>query len=499
MTGSLLVAGPVDTTSALAGTGLLEDLSSTAKAIENKDWVGAALGGFATTMGSVAAAMDPLGTLIAWGAGWLIDHLEPLKGWLNDLTGDAGAVAGFAQTWGNVAGRLQQEATFLTSRVTAELSGMKGEAVTAYRAYAKDLAAHIGGMQQASAAVAGGLQVASTIVQVVHELVRDTLAQIVGTLSSAILQAVVSFGTLIPKVCADVSARVAALAGRIGTTVKAVVEAMGRLKALVTKLGETMANLRALFRKADNVPGGRQYTLADGTTHTTRYAPEDLPTQTSSRLSVNESLHDDALFKRHGYDEPWTRDELIDKIHADPTSLSRHDRDLLTEIRNRIGVPDSGSVMQKALDPKATNEYLDNLPRAGGPAPDQVRGFVTHAPDTAHVSTPRGVYDGLGLGYRDTEFRPTDNTVSAVRYQSDNAGHEIPRAPVMGGTESTPPPFTGNGFTAARDDVIPELKVTRNDGDPARMIDGAEMWELTESGTNRLVGVLRDGEWVRVR
>ncbi len=258
MTANPLVAGPADPTTSLSGTGLLESVTSTARAIENRDWVGAALGGFATAMDSVAAAIDPLGTLIAWGAGWLIDHLQPLKGWLNDLTGDAGAVAGFAQTWVNVAGRMEQEATFLTNRVAAELEGIKGEAAAAYRTYASNLSAYIGGMKEASQAVAGGLQAASTIVQVVHELVRDTLAQIIGSLSSAILQAVCSFGVLIPKVIADVSARVAALAGRIGTTVKAVVEALGKLRNLVRQLGEAMEKIRSLLRRGgmDGPAGG---------------------------------------------------------------------------------------------------------------------------------------------------------------------------------------------------------------------------------------------------
>jgi hypothetical protein len=257
VTANPLVAGPADPTTALSGTGLLESVTSTAQAIENKDWVGAALAGFATAMDTVVAALDPLGTLIAWGAGWLIDHLEPLKGWLNDLTGDAGAVAGFAQTWVNVAGQMEKEASFLTKRVTAELEGIKGEAAAAYREYAAHLAGYVGGMKKAASAVAGGLQVASTIVQVVDELVRDTLAQIIGSLSSAILQAVVSLGTLIPKVIADVSARVAALAGRIGKTVKAVVEALGKLRNLVKKLGEAMEKIRSLLRRGgDGPPGG---------------------------------------------------------------------------------------------------------------------------------------------------------------------------------------------------------------------------------------------------
>jgi hypothetical protein len=70
MGGHPLVAVPVNPTSAFAGTGLLEDVSATAQAIENKDWVGAALSGFASGLDSVAAAMDPIGTLIAWGAGF---------------------------------------------------------------------------------------------------------------------------------------------------------------------------------------------------------------------------------------------------------------------------------------------------------------------------------------------------------------------------------------------------------------------------------------------
>ena len=59
-------------------------------------------------MDAVATAIDPLGTLIAWGVGWVLDHIDPLKSWLNDLTGDAGRVIGFAQTWANAAGALQE-------------------------------------------------------------------------------------------------------------------------------------------------------------------------------------------------------------------------------------------------------------------------------------------------------------------------------------------------------------------------------------------------------
>ena len=45
---------------------------------------------------------------------------------------------------------------------------------------------------------------------------------------------------------------------------------------------------------------------------------------------------------------------------------------------------------------------------------------------------------------------------------------------------------------------MPEYKV-HYAGESTTMRAGAEMWEFTKSGTERLVGVLRDGGWVKVR
>ena len=65
--------------------------------------------------------------------GWLLDHLEPLKGWLNKLTGDAGAVAGAGATWANIAGGLQTAAGDLLRSLTSTLAQAQSEAVAAYK------------------------------------------------------------------------------------------------------------------------------------------------------------------------------------------------------------------------------------------------------------------------------------------------------------------------------------------------------------------------------
>lgn len=80
-----LIAGPVDTATPFSGAGLLDSGAQLVAAIESGNWVEGGLAAFSTVADTVAAVIDPLGSLIAAGLGWLIDHFEPIKGWFNDL------------------------------------------------------------------------------------------------------------------------------------------------------------------------------------------------------------------------------------------------------------------------------------------------------------------------------------------------------------------------------------------------------------------------------
>lgn len=249
MTTNALVAGPVDVSTPFSGAFLLESCESLSSGIRNGDWVEGGLGAFSAVADGVATVVDPLGSLIAAGLGWLMEHMEPLKGWLNDLTGDAGEVMGFAGTWQNIATEMQGVADEV-NRLLSDLDGQSGAMIDAYRKFQAEASAHIAAAGSLSSAIGTGMEIASTIVKIVHDLTRDVLAQVVGTAISATATAVVTLGFGTPWAVSQVASRVASLSGRVSTAISRLLRAV---RALLPKLDEAAALFRSLqdsFAKA---------------------------------------------------------------------------------------------------------------------------------------------------------------------------------------------------------------------------------------------------------
>ncbi|MFI2753888.1 ADP-ribosyltransferase [Cellulomonas sp. P22] len=195
-----------------------------------------------------ATVIDPLGSLIAAGLGWLMEHLQPLKGWLNDLTGDAGAVLSFAGTWDNVAGAMGSAGDELVRVVRADLEHMSGESITAYAAYADALAERIRVTGDSASAMGSALTTCAMVVQVVHDLVRDTLAQLVGSIISWATEAVFTLGLATPVIVGQVSTRVSSLATKVGRSVTDVITSAKSLKNLLEAMKDALRQLAGNVR-----------------------------------------------------------------------------------------------------------------------------------------------------------------------------------------------------------------------------------------------------------
>lgn len=251
-TANPLVAAPVDTATPFSGAGLLDSGSQLVSAIESGDWAQGAMAGVGVALDTAATVIDPLGSLISAGLGWLIDHLEPLKGWFNDFTGDAGEVAAFGQTWANIQSQLQTSGQEL-SRIVGDVDELAGEAMDAYRRFQAESAQHINAAASWAGAMSTGLQIASTIVQIVHDLVRDVLSQLVGSIISWAAEAVFTLGLATPVIVGQVSTRVASLSAKVG---KYVTDAISSCKSLSKLLDELTALLREAGTLFDGVLKG---------------------------------------------------------------------------------------------------------------------------------------------------------------------------------------------------------------------------------------------------
>ncbi|MEL4319739.1 hypothetical protein WJX64_12055 [Leifsonia sp. YIM 134122] len=254
MAANSLVAASVDMSTPFSGTFLLEDGEALVQAIQSGDWVSGGLAAFSAIADTVAAVMDPLGSLIAAGLGWIMEHLEPLKGWLNDLTGDAGEVAGFAATWANIGASLAASGDNLVS-VLGDLDASEGDAIDAYRRFQQETAEHLRAAGGWAEAIGVGMNIAATIVKIVHDLTRDAIAQIVGSVISYAATLVITLGTATPLIISQATSRVSSLSARIGKTVTRLLESAKQL----TKLIDQLATLFKRFDAAAGrmLPGGR--------------------------------------------------------------------------------------------------------------------------------------------------------------------------------------------------------------------------------------------------
>lgn len=352
-----LVAAPIDTATPFSGTRLLEDGAQLTTAITEGDWVSGSLAVFASGADLIAAALDPIGTAISMGVGWLLDHVDPLKSWLNELTGDAGAVAGGAATWANVSAALQASADALMRSLDSTLSTQQAETIRAYEQLQREHANHLSMASGLAGGISTGLTVASTLVQVVHDLVRDAIGDIVGKFASAALQEVLTLGLATPKIISDIVATVNKWVNRLGSKVDDLLRSFDNLSDLMKRVDRLLDRLRGVMDKL-TAPSRRLTEIAERSGHVTgkwltpKYSDRLLRRLPSAKEEAIRLLDGDAartFFSDELGTKPWTVDDLLEKmqLRADDPLLTPVDKRGLAYIRENIAAVDEGTVLSK--------------------------------------------------------------------------------------------------------------------------------------------------------
>ncbi len=260
-----------------AGAGLVESVTDLSTAVGDGAWLDITLAGVGTVADVAAAVSDPLGELLSAGLGWLMEHLDPLQGWLDDLTGDPAAVGAFGSTWQNVGQALTAAGHELDRIVTVDLEDMTGDAVAAYRLRAAEMAEVCRGLGQGASTIVTGLGLAATVVQVVHDVVRDALADVVGAAISWAAELVCSVGLATPLVIEQVTTRVASLATHVGVKITATLTSAHALRDLLTQLTTAMGALsHGLHAAIAPGPADSLRRAADDVTDTATHTGDEL-------------------------------------------------------------------------------------------------------------------------------------------------------------------------------------------------------------------------------
>lgn len=238
--GSALVAERQDARSGFEGLGIIEDGHALVEAIQGGSWMGTALGVAFTGLDVASAVSDPIGTLISMGLGWALEWVWPFNELFNALAGDAAQVEANAQTWENVAVALGAAGAQLEEDTTTCLSDMAGDTVEAIRTSAGGVAEHVQAASQWAQAMADGLRMASGIVQVVHDVVRQAISDLIGTICSVAIEEACTLGLATALVIEQITTRVAALSTHV-------FEAIGHLKTAFSSFHGLLSELGRLW------------------------------------------------------------------------------------------------------------------------------------------------------------------------------------------------------------------------------------------------------------
>lgn len=231
--------GEKNTYNQYSGGGLAENAEQIRLSIQNGDWDTAGLSMMSAGVDTVGLATDPLGSLMSWGLGWLIEHVDFLRDGFDALMGDPNAIGGMAGSWGNIGDEIQSVADEYR-RAAADTTEWEGRAGDAYRNLGSDIAQQIDGLAAAGKGIKGSVEGAGTVVGAVRGIVRDLIATAISDIAMAALR----------WLAASVATAGIAIGGAIADAIRLALKWADKISGWMKQLGEVLHNL---WSKLDNL------------------------------------------------------------------------------------------------------------------------------------------------------------------------------------------------------------------------------------------------------
>ncbi|WP_090097136.1 hypothetical protein [Lentzea jiangxiensis] len=204
---------------------------------------------------TVMLAIDPLGSIIGAGVGWLIEHVSFLRDALNQLMGNPEEIQANVEANKARAAELRVLAEDHKNGL-ATFDGWTGQSSERFKTSMDGMYQELDELANAVESKAKIVAIMGMLVTVLRDIVRDLIAQLIGSLiGGAILAAaamIPTFGASIPIFIGFAVGKAVALGVNIAARVARVVAALGRQLKRIGDLDDIMEKISKGWERFEN-------------------------------------------------------------------------------------------------------------------------------------------------------------------------------------------------------------------------------------------------------
>lgn len=239
--------------------GPIGDIRDAVIQLDAGDWKGGAESALSAVQGIGEIALGGLAGLVSFGVDILLNYVDPLKFWMDQLTGDSAQVNGMAMTWASIGDSLRSTASELDSGSSSAMQNMKGESVSRYLARQGQVVGSINTLADASATVGSAVAKAAELVKKTHDYVCKLISDIIGEAVEGVALAGLTLGLSLAKAAVTVGERAIAEAWNVQNLLNLLKAAFDELKSLFDILTAAAPAFLSAIRevgKECGTPGG---------------------------------------------------------------------------------------------------------------------------------------------------------------------------------------------------------------------------------------------------
>jgi uncharacterized protein YukE len=240
------------TTTATTGAGIVDSYSSLVTSItsdaesEGEKVCDVALSAAGVVTDTIGFAIDPLGSVLSAGVGWLLEHISFLREPLDALLGNPDEINANIDQLKQAA----LEMHMIAQEHQQDISGIDdwtGEAADTYRGSMSQLSEELDSMASTldgTAAVVGisGMLV-TTMRGIIFGIISDVIAELVKGALIAVASSVVSLGSSIAAYCGYAGTRAAMTASKCAAKISKLLGGLGRQAGRLGELAKAMQKL----------------------------------------------------------------------------------------------------------------------------------------------------------------------------------------------------------------------------------------------------------------